>query len=41
MSPRVLLICPCYRESKAIIRIISARKATKKERAVYVRKGKP
>ncbi len=38
---RVLLICHCYRESDSIIRIISARKATKKERAVYVRKGKP
>ncbi len=38
---RVLLICHCYRESESIIRIISARKATRKERAVYVRKGKP
>ena len=38
---RVLLICHCLRESESVIRIISARKATKKERAVYVRKGKP
>ena len=32
---RVLLICHCYRETKGVIRIISARRATKKERAVY------
>jgi hypothetical protein len=32
---RVLLICHCCRESKDVIRIISARRATKKERAVY------
>ena len=32
---RVLLICHCHRESKRTIRIISARRATKKERAVY------
>jgi len=38
---RVLLICHCDRENESIIRIISARKATRKERAVYVRKGKP
>ena len=38
---RVLLVCHCFRESESIIRIISARKATKKERAVYTRRGKP
>lgn len=32
---RVLLICHCFRESKGVVRIISARRATKKERAVY------
>jgi uncharacterized DUF497 family protein len=32
---RVLLICHCSRESKGVIRIMSARRATKKERAVY------
>ena len=28
---RILLVCHCYRKNEAIIRIISARKATKKE----------
>ena len=32
---RVLLICHCYREAEGVIRIIAARRATKKERAVY------
>ena len=32
---RVLLICHCFRERKGVIRIISVRRATKKERAVY------
>jgi len=32
---RILLICHCFRESERVIRIISARRATKKERAVY------
>jgi uncharacterized DUF497 family protein len=32
---RVLVVCHCYRESNAVIRIISARKATKKERSNY------
>ena len=36
---RVLLICHCYRESDSVIRLISARRATKKERRVYVEKG--
>jgi uncharacterized DUF497 family protein len=38
---RVLLICHCDRENDSTIRIISARKATKRERSVYVRRGKP
>ena len=32
---RVLVVCHCYRETSEIIRIISARKATKAERAQY------
>jgi uncharacterized protein len=38
---RVLLVCHCYRESESMIRIISARKATRRERGVYVQRGKP
>jgi len=34
-SLRVLVVCHCYRESSSVIRIISARKATKAERANY------
>ena len=37
---RVLLVCHCYRPEKSLIRIISARKATPKERFFYDRKGK-
>ena len=33
---RVLVVCHCYRESQGVIRIISARKATRKEREQYV-----
>lgn len=32
---RVLVVCPCERESGAVIRIISARRATKREAAHY------
>ena len=32
---RLLVVCHCYRESDAVIRIISARKATKQERKSY------
>lgn len=32
---RTLLVCHCYRENDSIIRIISARKATKNETKVY------
>ena len=32
---RLLLICHCYRESDDVIRIISARKATKSEARFY------
>ncbi len=37
---RVLLVCHCLRESGTVIRIISARKATKKEREFYPRGAK-
>ena len=32
---RVLVVCHCYRQSDAVIRIISARKADKREQADY------
>lgn len=32
---RLLIVCHCYRESDSVIRIISARKATKKEQRSY------
>ena len=32
---RVLVVCYCYRENESSIRIISARKATKKETRFY------
>ena len=34
---RILVVCHCFRESDSVIRIISVRKATKKERLVYER----
>ncbi len=34
-SLRLLLVCHCYRKSDEIIRIISARKATRSERTQY------
>ncbi len=34
---RVLIVCHCYRESDDLIRIISARRATKNERRSYPR----
>jgi len=34
-KPRLLVVCHCYRESDKIIRIISARKATKNEGTEY------
>jgi len=33
---RILLVCHCYREKESLIRIISARKANKKEQKKYV-----
>ncbi len=37
---RMLVVCHCHRETDLVIRSISARKATKKERAAYFRKGR-
>ena len=34
---RLLVVCHCYREAEALIRIISARKATKQEEKIYER----
>lgn len=34
----LLIVCHCYRESEEIIRIISARKATKNEASAYERR---
>lgn len=34
-SANLLVVCHCYRESDSIIRIISARKATKNEERYY------
>lgn len=31
----LLVVCHCYRESESVIRLISARKATKNETSVY------
>jgi predicted DNA binding CopG/RHH family protein len=35
MKARILVVCHCYRKSGAVIRIISARRATRKERSQY------
>ena len=34
---KILFLCHCYRDSESVIRIISARKATKKEQKAYYR----
>jgi len=34
---RMLLVCHCYREDERVIRIISARRATRAERSAYMR----
>ena len=36
-SLKILVVCHCYRDSESLIRIISARKATKKEQKAYYR----
>lgn len=40
-SLRLLVVCHCYRKSDEVIRIISARKATRKESAEYAHWWKP
>jgi uncharacterized DUF497 family protein len=37
-SLRTLVVCHCYRESEEVIRIISARRANRMERAEYNRR---
>ena len=39
-SLRMLVVCHCYRRGEEIIRIISARKATRPERADYATRWK-
>lgn len=36
-SLKILVVFHCYRDSESVIRIISARKATKKEQKAYYR----
>ena len=36
---RALVVCHCYREPDEVIRIISARKADRKERKLYTDRG--
>jgi uncharacterized DUF497 family protein len=38
---RALVVCHCYREGQDLIRIISARKATRKERSTYTERWRP
>ncbi len=38
---RTLVVCHCYRAGDAVIRIISARKANRKEEKVYWSRRKP
>ena len=37
---RTLVVCHCYREAREVIRIISARKATRLERRQYTQRWK-
>ena len=36
-TAKVCIVCHCYRESDTVIRIISARQATRKEEERYIR----
>jgi uncharacterized DUF497 family protein len=38
---RTLVVCHCYREAESVIRLISTRKATRKERSEYSRRWVP
>ncbi len=40
-SLRLLLVCHCYRAGGGVIRIISARKADREERQLYITKVHP
>jgi uncharacterized DUF497 family protein len=40
-SLNTLVVCHCYQEAEKVIRILSARKATKAERTEYARRWKP
>lgn len=40
VRPQVLVVCHCLRESDAVIRLISARRATRNEERVYWRQGR-
>ena len=35
LGPKILVVCHCYREEDAVIRLISARRANKSERRDY------
>ena len=35
---RLLIVCHCYRSRESVVRIISARRANRRERAQYVRR---
>jgi len=37
---RTLVVCHCYRKAREVIRIISARKATRSERQQYTQRWK-
>jgi uncharacterized DUF497 family protein len=41
LKTRLLVVCHCYRESDSMIRIISARKATRDERRQYLERLNP
>ena len=34
-NPRILVVCHCYRRADSVIRLISARRATKNEQTLY------
>ena len=34
-KPRILIVCHCFRESETVVRIVSARKADKREETDY------
>ena len=40
LALRILVVCHCYREEDEVIRIISARKANRSERAQYEQRWK-